>query len=239
MCGRFSQAYTYEEVFAFSQPLTVEGGSQLIRPRYNIAPTTEVDIIVKVDGERVLKKARWGFIPAWWKKAPNEVGSTFNARIEKVADSAMFRSAYVKRRCIVPASGFYEWTGEKGNKIPHFFSAADGELLGFAGLYETWINPETKQPVVSCTIITRDANKWMSAYHDRMPAILLPRDFDAWLDGTGDRELLMQPPRALREWIVSNRMNKTGVGDNDPTLVDPVEPAMFPEVKPPPRGDLF
>lgn len=227
MCGRYSQAYTYAEVFEFSQPLTVEGGSQLIRKRYNIAPTTEVDIIVRIDGERILKKARWGLIPAWWKKKANEVGSTFNARVEKVSDSAMFRSAYVKRRCIIPASGFYEWTGDKKDRTPHYFTAADGQLLGFAGLWEAWTNPETGQEVISCTIITRDADKWMSQYHDRMPAILLPRDFEAWLDGSGGKDLLMQPPRELREWIVSKRMNKTGAGDDDPSTIEPFQETLF------------
>lgn len=227
MCGRFSQAYTWEEIFAFSQPLTVEGGTQLIRKRYNIAPTTEVDIIVRIDGERVLRKARWGLIPAWWKKKANEVGATFNARVEKVDESAMFRSAYVKRRCIIPASGFYEWTGPKTDRVPHFFTAPDGEILGFAGLWESWRNPETGDEVTSCTIITRDAGKWMSAYHDRMPAMLVPRDFEAWLDGSGGKELLMQPPRELREWIVSKRMNKTGVGDDDPATAEPFDETLI------------
>ena len=225
MCGRFSQAYSWEEIVAFSQPLTVPAERPNLRVRYNIAPTTEVDIIVRdEDGNRVLRKARWGLIPGWWKKRANESGATFNARIETVDSSAMFRSAYVKRRCIIPASGFYEWTGEKGDKTPHFINAADGGLLGFAGLWEAWINPETGEEITTCTIITRDANKWMSEIHNRMPATLLPRDFEAWLDGSGGKELLMQPPQELREWIVSQRMNKTGVGDDDPATAEPVKP---------------
>ncbi len=129
MCGRFSQAYSWDEIVAFSQPLTVPADRPNLWARYNITPTTEIDIIVRTEAGRELRKARWGFIPAWWKEAANKVGTTFNARVEGVADSRMFRSAYVKRRCVIPASAFYEWTGPKGERIPHRISAADGGLL--------------------------------------------------------------------------------------------------------------
>jgi putative SOS response-associated peptidase YedK len=220
MCGRFSQAYTWEEILAFSKPLSVPADRGNLQPRYNIAPTTEVDIIVLTETGRELRKARWGLIPSWWKKRANETGATFNARIETVDTSGMFKQAYVKRRCIFPASGFYEWTGPKGERIPHYFTAGDGALLGFAGLWESWRDPEGNG-VTSCTIITRDANKWMSVYHDRMPAVILPGDFSAWLDGSGGKDVLMQPPQELREWIVSQRMNRTGVGDDDPATAEP------------------
>lgn len=88
----------------------------------------------------------------------------------------MFRQANVKRRCIIPASGFYEWTGPKGDKVPHYFTVADGGLVGFAGLWEAWKDPEGTM-ITSCTIITRDADKWMSSYHNTMPAMLHPRGF--------------------------------------------------------------
>lgn len=241
MCGRFSQAYSWEEIVAFSQPLTVPADRPNLRVRYNIAPTTEVDIIVKTEAGRELRKARWGLIPGWWKKKANEVGSTFNARSDRLSDSAMFRSAFVKRRCIIPASAFYEWTGPKGEKIPHRISAADGGLLAFAGLWDRWTDLVTGEEITSCTIITRDADRWISAIHDRMPAMLHPRDFDAWLDGTGGKDLLDRPPPELREWIVSTRVNSSRAPDDDPTLADPVEPA--PEApKPPPdepQGSLF
>jgi putative SOS response-associated peptidase YedK len=226
MCGRFSQAYTWEEIVAFSNPLTVPDDRGNLQPRYNIAPTTEVDIIVRTEAGRGLRKARWGLIPTWWKKKANETGATFNARVETVDTSGMFKQAYVKRRCVIPASGFYEWTGPKGERIPHYFTAGDGQLLGFAGLWEVWRNPEGEE-VTSCTIITRDANQWMSTYHDRMPAMILPADFAAWLDGSGSKELLMQPPQELREWIVSQRMNRTGVGDDDPTTAEPFKETLF------------
>lgn len=245
MCGRFSQAYSWDEIVAFSQPLTVPADRPNLRARYNISPTTEIDMIVLVDGDRHLRKARWGLIPSWWKKTARETGSTFNARIEGAATSAMFRSAWDKRRCIIPASAFYEWTGPKGERIPHRISAADGGLMGFAGLWDRWTDTQTGEEIISCTMITRAANKWMEAIHDRMPAMLRPKDFQAWLDGSGGRELLMEPPPELREWIVSTRVNSSRTPDDDPTLADPVEPgkeapaAPPPKKEPPKQGDLF
>jgi len=239
MCGRFSQAYSWDEIVAFSQPLTAPANRPNLRARHNISPTTEIDIIVPSEAGRELWKARWGLIPGWWKKSARETGSTFNARVEKVHESAFFRSAWVKRRCIIPASAFYEWTGEKGVKIPHRISAAGGGLLAFAGLWDRWTDPATGEEIVSCTIITRDADRWMSAIHDRMPAMLHPKDFDVWLDGSGGKEVLMRPPPELREWIVSTRINSSRTPDDDPTLADPVESETPTPVNAPRQGDLF
>lgn len=239
MCGRFSQAYSWEEIVAFSQPLTVPANRPNLQARYSINPTTEVDIIVLTEDGRELRKARWGLIPGWWKKSAKETGSTFNARIEKAHESPFFRSAWSKRRCIIPASAFYEWTGEKGDKTPHRISAADGGLMAFAGLWDRWTDTETGEEVLSCTIVTRDADRWMSKIHNRMPAMLRQEVFQAWLDGSGGKELLERPPPELQEWIVSRRINSNRAPDDDPTLGDPVEPETFPSVKPPEQGDLF
>ncbi len=240
MCGRYSQAYSWEEIVAFSQPLVVPADRPNLRARYNITPTTEVDIIVLTEAGRELWKARWGLIPGWWKKSAKETGSTFNARIEGADSSAFFRSAWNKRRCIIPASAFYEWTGEKGAKIPHRISAADGGLMAFAGLWDRWTDTETGEEVISCTIITRGADRFMSKLHDRMPAMLRPEDFQAWLDGSGGKEILMRPPPELQEWIVSTRVNSNRAPDDDPTLGDPVEPEPPPPPpEPPKQGSLF
>lgn len=240
MCGRFSQAYTFAEIVAFSQPLTVPVDKPNLRARYSINPTTEVDIIVLTESGRELRKARWGLIPSWWKKLAKETGATFNARIEGADKSPFFGSAWNKRRCIIPASAFYEWTGEKGAKIPHRISAADGGLLGFAGLWDRWTDTETGEEIISCTIITRDADRWMSKLHNRMPAMLKPEDFQAWLDGSGGKELLQRPPPELQEWIVSTRINSNRAPDDDPTLADPVDPPPErPKPEPPTQGDLF
>jgi putative SOS response-associated peptidase YedK len=134
----------------------------------------------------------------------------------------MFREAFKRRRCIIPASGFFEWTGEKGDKQPHLFTAADGSpILAFAGLWDKWHDPASGEELLSCTIIVSGASAWMIPYHDRMPVLLTAKDFDAWLDGTlGASALGPAAESALREWPVSKRMNRTEVGDDDPTIVE-------------------
>ena len=129
MCGRFTQHYTWEEVHAF---LSVFGPPRNLQPHYNIAPTDIVDVIrLDKEGDRELVPMRWGLVPGWWKKTAKEMPATFNARAESVAEKPMFRDAFKSRRCIIPASGFYEWTGAKGAKQPHLFTAADGSpVLG-------------------------------------------------------------------------------------------------------------
>ena len=131
MCGRFMQNYTWSEVHAF---LSVFGPPRNLQPRYNIAPTTSVDVVRLGEQGRELVSMRWGLVPFFWKKTLKEVPATFNARAETVAEKPMFREAFRRRRCIIPASGFYEWTGEKGDKTPHLFTAADGSAgVGVCG----------------------------------------------------------------------------------------------------------
>ncbi|WNJ89185.1 SOS response-associated peptidase [Bosea sp. 685] len=223
MCGRFSQHYTWEQVHAFSQPLAnaLPPAQGNLPPRYNIAPTTHVHMIVPTEGGRELRSARWWLIPSWWKKGIKEVPSTFNARVETVDTSPMFRDAFKRKRCIVPASGFFEWTGPKTDRTPHYFSAADSGLLGIAGLWESWKSPEGEE-VTSCTMVVRDADEWTARYHDRMPSFLQPGDFDAWLSGSAGKELLRKTPPTLQEWVVDKRVNKTGQGDDDPATIAPL-----------------
>ena len=134
----------------------------------------------------------------------------------------MFRGAYRYRRCIIPASGFYEWTGERSNRQPHLFTADGSPILAFAGLWEHWLDPANFDEVISATIIVCDAIPWMETYQDRMP-VMLDQDFDGWLDGSLSLDALTGASVvALREWPVSKRLNRTGVGDDDPTLVEPL-----------------
>ena len=220
MCGRFTQRYTWSEVHEF---LDVIGAPLNLRPRYNIAPTTTVDVVRAGEGGRELVPMRWGLVPIWWKKALKEVPATFNARAEGVAEKPMFRDAFRRRRCIVPASGFYEWTGGKGEKQPHLFTAADGApVLAFAGLWERWRDPAGEE-VLSCTIIVSGASAWMAPYHDRMPVLISTAAVAGWLDGSlGSEALQPAAESALREWPVSTRVNRTGVGDDDPTIAEPL-----------------
>ncbi len=125
------------------------------------------------EGRRELVPMRWGLVPYFWKKSLKEVPATFNARAETVAEKPMFRDAFKRRRCIIPASGFFEWTEEADGKQPHLFTAADGSpILAFAGLWDRWRDPATKEEILSCTIIVSGASEWMTPYHDRMPVLL-------------------------------------------------------------------
>lgn len=234
MCGRFTQSYTWAEVHAF---LSLIGPPQNLRPRYNIAPTTTIDVARAGSAGRELVPMRWGLVPGWWKKPIKELPSTFNARAETVAEKPMFRSAFKSRRCIIPASGFYEWTGKPGARVPHYFSSPSGQPMAFAGLWESWRDPESCETILSTTIIVGAANEWMSRFHDRMPVLLDPQDFDEWLCGERATELLRPAPEnALEERIVSPSVNRSDVGDDDPTLIKTRRGG--PEICNPERRDL-
>ena len=154
---------------------------------------------------------RWGLVPFFWKKPLKEVPATFNARAETVHEKPMFREAFRRRRCIIPASGFYEWTGEKGNKTPHLFTAADASpILAFAGLWDKWKDPATGEEVLSCTMVVSEATAWMAPYHDRMPVLLT---------GERDRELADRQGRergaAARCRISVARVGRVEPGEQD------------------------
>jgi putative SOS response-associated peptidase YedK len=224
MCGRFTQHYTWEEVRDF---LDVFGAPRNLRPRYNVAPTTSVDVVRhNGNGQREMVSMRWGLIPSWWKKPLSEMPATFNARVETVAEKPMYRDAYKRRRCIVPVSGFYEWTGEKKARKPHLFTASDGSpLMALAGLWDRWRDPKTGEDILSCTLIVTGATEWMTPYHDRMPAVLAQAEIDRWLRGEMSADELHPAPEAtFRERRVSTRVNRADVDDDDPTVIDPVAP---------------
>ena len=204
--------------------LGVIGAAKNLRPRYNIAPTTTIDVVRLSGACRDLVSMRWGLVPVWWRKLLKDVPATCNARAETVAEKPMFRDAFKKRRCIIPASGFFEWTGDKSEKVPHLFTAGDGSpILAFAGLWGRWTDPASGDEVLSATIIVSGASEWTTPYHDRMPVLLAPESFDGWLDGSlGTEALQPAAESALREWIVSSRVNRTGHGDDDPTIVEPI-----------------
>jgi len=126
-------------------------GAQLA-PRYNIAPTTAIDVVRLADIGSELVPMRWGLIPGRWKKSAKEVPSTFNARAETVVQKPMFLSAFKRTRCIVPASGYYEWCAIEGGKQPYFISAADGTVLSIAGLWDQWKETETGETISSASL---------------------------------------------------------------------------------------
>jgi putative SOS response-associated peptidase YedK len=220
MCGRFTQHYSWQEIRDF---LDLFGEPRNLRPRYNVAPSTMVDVVrLNAEGRREMTSMRWGFIPSWWKKPLSQLGDSHNAQVERVAVSPFYRDAYKKRRCIVPVSGWYEWTGPKKERKPHMFSALDdAPVVALAGLWESWRNPETGEDVLSCTIITTKANEWMKPYHHRMPAALQQANIDRWLRGEMTAEELYPAPEAkFKERKVSSRINNSRVGDDDPTVLE-------------------
>jgi putative SOS response-associated peptidase YedK len=221
MCGRFTQRYTWDEI---QDLYGLMGAARNLQAHYNIAPTDTIEVVMPgSDGTNRLMPMRWGLIPSWWKKTIKEMPATFNARAETILDKPMFRDAFRRHRCIIPASGYYEWLKVPDGKQPYYFSAADGGVLSIAGLWDRWSDPATGQPVISCTMVITDANAFVSPIHDRMPVLLEPGGFATWLAGAGGIELLRPAAdNTLRMWPVSRRVNRTGSGDDDPTLPDEV-----------------
>jgi putative SOS response-associated peptidase YedK len=217
MCGRFTQHYTWREVHDL---LDLVGAARNLEPRYNIAPTTTIDAAMPSGEGRALVPVRWGLVPAWWKKSLKEVPSTFNARAETVAEKPMFRSAFKARRCVIPASGFYEWKTTPGGKQPYYISARAGGALAIAGLWEDWKDPASGETLRTATMIVTAANAAMQAVHDRMPVFLDRAGVAAWLSGKAGAELLKPASDDLLQmWPVSKRVNRPGNSD-DATLID-------------------
>lgn len=150
-------------------------------PRYNIAPTEPVLIVRNGQrGARELSLVRWGLIPSWVKD-PAQFSTLVNARAESVAEKPSFRGPFRHRRCLVPADGFYEWTGARGAKQPHLIRPKNQKLFALAGLWETWLGSDGSE-LETMAILTTSANAEMARIHDRMPIIIAPADFDRWLD---------------------------------------------------------
>jgi putative SOS response-associated peptidase YedK len=149
--------------------------------RMNIAPTQPTGVVrLDVKGQRAFELVRWGLIPSWVKD-PTKLSLILNARAETLLEKPSFRGNMRHRRCIVPASGFYEWVGPPRAKRPFLIQPRNGQCLGFAGLWDHWLGADGSE-IETMAIITVAANNTVSAVHDRMPAILAPADFDAWLD---------------------------------------------------------
>ena len=179
MCGRYS-LHSNPEVIALLFGLSEIPACQA---RYNIAPASQVLIIRQTEAAAVASHVRWGLVPRW-AKDPAIGAKMNNARAETVAEKPSFRDAYRKRRCLIPANGFYEWRPEGGRKQPYYIYPSGGELFAFAGLWEQWNDLQT------CCIITTEANEKMASVHDRMPVILGAGDFPKWFAG---EEGLLRP----------------------------------------------
>lgn len=241
MCGRYTLTMSPDELRRIFRYVEVPN----FPPRYNIAPTQPIGIVRADHGTRHFQLVRWGLIPGWVKD-PAAFSLLLNARSETAAEKPAFRAAMRHRRCLVPASGFYEWRRVGKSKQAFFIRPRGGGAVAFAGLWEPWMGADGSE-IDTAAILTTGANGLVSAIHDRMPVVLDPADWDAWLDTDGREprhvaEMLRPAPEYLLEAIpVSERVN--AVRNDDPGLQSPVsEPlaATDEDVTPEPRqGSLF
>ena len=219
MCGR----YGFVPGKNFDERFQVEHQQETLLPSYNVAPGATMPVVVRNSPNRV-ELMKWGLIP-FWAKDPKNSYKTINARAETVATSPVFREALKRRRCLVPASGFYEWQQTERGKLPYFIHLKDIELFAFAGLYDVWQDAEGNE-LRTYTIITTTPNDLVQPIHNRMPVILHPDDEAMWIDpkmnDTAALRALLQPfPNALMEaYPVSRAVNTPAI--DMPALIEPV-----------------
>lgn len=220
MCGRFSlsgEIDLYAEYFG-----AIPTVSESLEPSWNVAPTDPVYVVAERDGRRSLGTMRWGHVPHW---AADLKTPSINARIETVAVAAAFRDSFARRRCLIPADGFYEWEPRERGGHPHWIFRADGYPLGLAGVWSSWHNPADGSRLSTCAILTAPATGVIAGIHGRMPVAISPEAWDGWLDrDLSDPDLalgLLTPldPSLWMEREVSARVNS--VRNNGPELQDP------------------
>jgi len=224
MCGRFVGFRSLDELKIY---FPIDKAVCEATSNFNVAPSHEVLVIIKQDGENRLDKFHWGLVPFWAKDI--SIGNRMiNARAESVAEKPSFRNAFKKRRCLILADGFYEWRGAKGLKQPIFITLPDKKPFAFAGLWETWHKKDDQDLIYkSCSIITTQAGKSIRDIHHRMPVILKPQIYETWLDPGNqnvaelDKMLKNEIITELVSHPVSKRVNATH--NNDPSCIEPIE----------------
>ncbi|WP_182708043.1 SOS response-associated peptidase [Thermomonospora cellulosilytica] len=242
MCGRYASARARQELIEEFQ-VQLDATEDAIRPDYNVAPTKKVPAVLtrppgddEEEAVRQLRALRWGLVPSWAKDI--KIGNRLiNARAETVHEKPSFRRAFAKRRCLLPADGFFEWytaqaeEGRKPSKQPFFIRPRDGAVMAMAGLYELWRSPEDEW-LWTCTVITTQATDDVGRIHDRMPMVVRPEHWDDWLDPgltavEEVRELLVPAMNGTMEaYPVSKAVNN--VKNNGPELIRPATDGHIP-----------
>jgi putative SOS response-associated peptidase YedK len=231
MCGRYANFLAEQDLIDAFEIASIADDARLA-PRFNIGPTQTVQIVRPARvaqgepslGDRELAAARWGLVPGWAKDMSIGV-KMFNARIETIAEKPSFRTAFAQRRCIVPASGYYEWrTGPEG-KQPFYIHPADGGVLAFAGLFELWKDRSVPDApwMVSCSVVTTAARGEMQDIHDRQPVMLTPDNWDVWLERESTPDDLFAAAAEPAPALAWHRVGKA-VGNirvDEPGLVEP------------------
>ncbi len=208
MCGRF---YLDTNKAKIAEQFAVEESADT-KTSYNITPSQDCSVIRLNNNDKELVRLNWGLVPSWAKSDVKI--KPINAKAETIREKPYFRSAFKKQRCIIPASGFYEWKGSKGNKQPYCIYPLNDPCFGFAGLWEK------RDVLETFTIITTEANTMMSEVHHRMPVILDSKDYDSWLTD-GDYELLKPHPyEEMGLHMISSAVNKPG--NNSADLIKPI-----------------
>lgn len=219
MCGRFAITLPND---AMARAFAATPANDLPPvPRFNICPTQPVAAVISREGARHMGPMRWGFLPRWYK-SETDGPLLINARAETIAEKPAFREAARMRRCLIPASGFYEWTkDDAGNRLPWYIAPRTGDMLVFAGVWQVWEREETRH--VSCAIVTCAANSAMAQVHHRMPVILPPEDWALWLGeaGLGAARLMRATPEDGLVWHrVDRRVNSNAA--EGAALIEPL-----------------
>jgi len=220
MCGRFAVIKKFEDIAAFynARPF----GGEEWEENYNVCPTQLIPVIVEEPDGRELRLMKWGLIPSW-SKVEKMASSMINARAETVKEKPGFRDSFKDKRCIIPASGFYEWQKLTTAKKPYYFTPKEG-LFSFAGLWSRWVSPANIE-IESCAIVTTAANELVKPIHDRMPVVLGHNSWSAWMDKkTKANELLefLTPLPANQIKVASVSMHVNKVSNKGAECIAPV-----------------
>ncbi|MBN1828011.1 MAG: SOS response-associated peptidase [Deltaproteobacteria bacterium] len=218
MCGRF---ILISDLSDLCGSFNIDDVEFLPEENYNITPGSTVSAVIAHQGRRVLRACLWGLVPHWSKKISGRVG-LINARVETIHEKPSFRSSFKKKRCLIPADGYYEWRLGKTKKTPFFIRSASKEPLGLAGLYDVWSDGEGRERW-TCAIVTMEADSRMQPIHNRMPVIVAPEDRRLWLDPETESEvlrgmLMSRENEELEAYPVSTLVNSPR--NNDPRLIE-------------------